>query len=101
LVIGAGHYLSWPPMEFHDSQQRTATPEEQVQQRKEYVQRYDEKSAKAADTIGYFKTVVYQEWRPHLMLDDPAIPDARIPWFMLGVIYVGLFFLLADKKEKR
>jgi hypothetical protein len=30
-----------------------------------------------------------------------TIPDARPMWFMLGVIYVGLFFLLADKKEKR
>jgi hypothetical protein len=35
---------------------------------------------------------------------DPTesfIPDVHIPWFMLGVIYVGLFFLLADRKEKR
>jgi|GraSoiStandDraft_16_1057320.scaffolds.fasta_scaffold758973_3 hypothetical protein len=30
-----------------------------------------------------------------------AIPDVRVPFFMLGVIYFGLFFLLADKKEKR
>jgi hypothetical protein len=29
------------------------------------------------------------------------VADVRMPWFMLGVIYVGLFFLLADKKEKR
>jgi hypothetical protein len=29
------------------------------------------------------------------------IPDVRMPWFMLGVIYAGLFFLLADRKEKR
>jgi hypothetical protein len=29
------------------------------------------------------------------------IPNVGIPWFMLGVIYVGLFFLLADKKEVR
>ena len=100
VVIGACHHLGWPPMEFHDSHQRAATLEEQVQRRKEYVQRYDEKSAKAADTIEYFKTVVYQEWHPHLMLDDPAIPDVRVPVFMLGVIYVGMFFLLADRKEK-
>ena len=29
------------------------------------------------------------------------IPDVRLPFFMLGVIYAGLFFLLANKKEKR
>jgi len=35
---------------------------------------------------------------------DPSksiIPDVRLPWFMLGVIYAGLFFLLADRKERR
>ena len=32
----------------------------------------------------------------------PAIvPDVWVAWFMLGAIYFGLFFLLADKKEKR
>jgi hypothetical protein len=31
----------------------------------------------------------------------PYIEDVRLPFFMLGVIYVGLFFLLADRKEKR
>jgi hypothetical protein len=41
---------------------------------------------------------VYQ----HNKLVSPAlIPDVRIPWFMLGVVYVGLFFLLADRKDVR
>jgi hypothetical protein len=43
-------------------------------------------------------------WNPHFNGTDPPyamIPDVRMPWFMLGVIYAGLFFLLADKKEKK
>jgi hypothetical protein len=28
------------------------------------------------------------------------VPDVRIPWLMVGLIYAGLFLLLADKKEK-
>jgi hypothetical protein len=43
-------------------------------------------------------------WNPYFRMVYPnsaMIPDVRMPWFMLGVIYVGLFFLLADKKEKR
>ena len=32
---------------------------------------------------------------------EPLISDVRMPWFMLGVIYTGLFFLLADRKERR
>jgi hypothetical protein len=43
-------------------------------------------------------------WKPYFRMVDPTsamIPDVRMPWFMLGVIYVGLFFLLADKKEKQ
>jgi len=30
---------------------------------------------------------------------NPAIlPDAKMPWFMLGVIYTALFFLLQNKR---
>jgi len=29
------------------------------------------------------------------------LPQVATPWFMLGVIYASLFFLLADRKEKR
>ena len=32
---------------------------------------------------------------------DSMVPDVRLPWFMLGVIYAGLFFLLADRKGAR
>src|SRR5262249_4260206 len=31
----------------------------------------------------------------------PLVRQVTVPWFMLGVIYAGLFFLLADKREKR
>ena len=43
-------------------------------------------------------------WHPYFNDAFPPyaiIPDVRIPWFMLGVIYTGLFFLLADRKERR
>lgn len=33
-------------------------------------------------------------WHPNAMYRHPV-------WFMLGVVYAGLFFLLADRKEKR
>ena len=42
-------------------------------------------------------------WNPYFNGTHPSyamVPDVRMPWFMLGVIYVGLFFLLADKKEQ-
>lgn len=45
-----------------------------------------------------------QIWKPYFNVAGsyPAIvPDVRVPWFMLGVIYVGMFFLLADRKEKQ
>jgi hypothetical protein len=29
------------------------------------------------------------------------LPDVTTPWIILGVIYVGLFFLLADRKEPK
>ena len=44
-----------------------------------------------------FRTV----WKPYFRMVHPnsaMVPDVRMPWFMLGVIYVGLFFLLADRK---
>jgi hypothetical protein len=44
-------------------------------------------------------------WNPRINANNQPsyamVPDVRMPWFMLGVIYVGLFFLLADRKEKR
>ena len=43
-------------------------------------------------------------WHPYFKGASPAyamLPDVRMPWFMLGVIYVGLFFLLADRKGVR
>ena len=44
----------------------------------------------------------YLRWPdPHFVLPPVMVPNMRIPWFMLGVIYAGLFFLLADRKEKR
>jgi len=47
----------------------------------------------------------FLRWEPRARLaptpKQSLVPDVRIPWFMLGVIYVGLFFLLADRKEKR
>ena len=48
--------------------------------------------------------VLEARWHPYWNWTYPQfamIPDVRMPWFMLGVIYVGLFFLLADRKEKR
>jgi len=28
------------------------------------------------------------------------LPDVKMPWFMLGVIYAGLMFLLKDTRTK-
>ena len=45
---------------------------------------------------------VHDVWAPHFARYNQQMqPDVRVPWFMLGVIYTGLFFLLADKKERR
>ena len=38
-------------------------------------------------------------WKPHTYPGDSMVPDVRIPWLMLGLIYAGFFLLLADKKE--
>ena len=48
--------------------------------------------------------IILQGNTPYLNIaarEDAILGDVRMPWFMLGVIYVGLFFLLADRKEKR
>jgi hypothetical protein len=29
---------------------------------------------------------------------EGSLPDIRMPWFMLGVIYAALFFLLQNKR---
>jgi hypothetical protein len=29
------------------------------------------------------------------------LPDVRVPWFMLGVIYAGLMFLLKDVRTEK
>jgi hypothetical protein len=39
-------------------------------------------------------------WKPHTYPGDSMVPDVRIPWLMVGLIYAGLVLLLADKKEK-
>jgi hypothetical protein len=40
------------------------------------------------------------ENRPYLAwIENPRNrPDAKMPWFMLGVIYTALFFLLQNKR---
>jgi len=59
-------------------------------------------------TDGRNATGIYLKWaslrdvcRQYQYSRRPVIVDLIEPWFMLGVIYAGLFFLLADKKEKR
>ena len=58
-------------------------------------------------TNGDNVTGIYLTWaslrdvcRQYQYSRRPVIVDLIEPWFMLGVIYAGLF-LLADKKEKR
>lgn len=53
-------------------------------------------------TLRQFLWSGYYYWYP-ARVDSwrSLIPDVRMPWFMLGLICVGLFFLLADRKEKR
>jgi hypothetical protein len=77
VVIGWCHYLAWPPMRFDD---RSNTFH--------FNGAYLTEKGVEGTLISY----AYQK---------PMIQDVRMPWFMLGVIYAGLFFLLADKKEKR
>jgi hypothetical protein len=51
--------------------------------------------------LGVFKEPYLNVW---IKFENPKyaiVPDVRVPWFMLGVIYTGVFFLLAGKKEKR
>ncbi len=33
-------------------------------------------------------------WKPHTYPGDSMVPDVRIPWLMVGLIYAGLFLLL-------
>jgi hypothetical protein len=38
---------------------------------------------------------------PWVEITDPThaiLPDVKMPWFLLGVIYAGLFFLLQSKR---
>ena len=44
---------------------------------------------------------VYPTGHSRYFVTTRWIEDLQTAWFMLGVVYVGLFFLLADRKEKR
>jgi len=44
----------------------------------------------------------YSTWR--VLWTDPKrsmLPDVKMPWFMLGVIYAGLMFLLKDVRTEK
>jgi hypothetical protein len=53
-----------------------------------------------AVTGSYYLTP--NRWVPLLGTSVPShaiVPDVRMPWFMVGVIYTALFFLLQNKRE--
>ena len=138
-VIGAFHYLQWPPVGFYVWVSHTPTPEEKQKleaaqskwidawlerkdKEKAAEQSYQEKIAKYGkdaqftdEEAGIWPKMPEEPempqkqdrvWHPSINFANgkypPAtIPDVRVPWFMLGVIYVGMFFLLADRKEKQ
>jgi len=142
VVIGACHYLAWPPLHLYVYKAfpltlwKELTYEEAQQEVHEqnldslFIARLLEQggytdskgtyySYKKGDPWVDFSGIPLEAkvwfpvetrawmwvWNPRLNVvtarNYAMIFDLRIPWFMLGVIYFGLFFLLSDRKEKR
>jgi len=107
-VIGACHYLAWIPHEDYSAgkyREETAWRVENFEEGKSgnvppgatwvhdgYWQVPTTSKVLVPD---YYSTLGFVDSK------ESMLPHVMTPWFMLGVIYVGLFFLLADKKEKQ
>jgi hypothetical protein len=138
-VIGACHYLAWPPIVLYNYERFPLTvwkeltyqeAQEQhvagknldlhffagLKQQGGYTDPQGKWWAYGKDSDGFIPDDAKvwfrvdtgtgkRIWKPYISFADgykaAMIGDIRMPWFMLGVIYVGLFFLLADRKEKR
>ena len=128
VMIGACHYLQWPPIslfrmawipsiEWEEHSWKEVKPWQDDAHHYEHV-RYDgypehpeiyftdenpSDDAKAWVPVRRWYGRDVSSPRINVTQDrnDMMIADVRMPWFMLGVIYVGLFFLLADRKEVR
>jgi hypothetical protein len=107
VMIGACHYLAWIPHQdysagkyreettwrmvtYQEGQSGNAPPEATVHDG--YLQVPTTRRINIPD---YYSTLGFVDSKKSML------PQVATLWFMLGVIYAGLFFLLADRKEKR
>jgi hypothetical protein len=105
VVIGACHYLAWPPILFYDSV-KVVDHTEWKHLTGDEIKRYNDPSVLPSDEVwipvpAYASKTYWHPPRFNPRHDYAMVPDVRMPFFMLGVIYAGLFFLLADKKKQR
>jgi hypothetical protein len=104
IALGALHYLavkSYPDYSAgkhrEDTTWRNVTADEVLDSRV---------PAGATQRGRYFQVPVktqvpVPDYRSYWKWSDPKesmLPDVRMPWFMLGVIYTALFFLLQSKR---
>ena len=91
VVIGACHYLAFESYKDYSAGKQTLTgPADELFKEME------------RPGTGKLRTVPSWDYRKRLAWvksNNAILSDVITPWFMLGVIYVGLFFLLAEKRQ--
>jgi hypothetical protein len=104
-VIGECHYLAWIP---HEDYSAGKYREETTWRMLTYEEGVSGKTpAGTTEHDGFLQVpttskIPIADYHSTLEFVNPKrsmLPQVATPWFMLGVIYAGLFFLLADKKE--
>ena len=119
VVIGACHYLAWiPHQDYSAGKYREETTWRVLSW--EELGPFDDLTGKSPAKVlppGAILNKDDQHWHvpktSRIPIPDyysalefvdskkSMLPQVATPWFMLGVIYASLFFLLADRKEKR
>jgi hypothetical protein len=90
VAIGACHYLA-----FESYPDYSAGKNKRVGSGDEVLKEMERPGT------GRLQTVPVPDYREKLAWVKPKnamLPDVITPWFMLGVIYTGLFFLLQNKR---
>ncbi|SRR6266481_6656094 len=114
VVIGWCNYLGWPPIHLFDHDFVPFDDDKWSAERNAWERDYEERGYKEDDTLKRRFAALLDSrhgryvwhWHPWFngatdYTNPPIIYDLRMPWFILSVIYVGMFFLLADPKEKQ
>jgi hypothetical protein len=107
VAIGACHYLALRSYSDYSGGKYA----EETRWREPTAEELIEAARKAKDTgidflpnkIPVTVRVPLADQRWYLQWEEPKyamLPEVKMPWFMLGVIYTGFFFLMQDKRNR-